>query len=648
MKKFETKYGYFADDGKEYVITDFRTPRPWVNVISNGYYGLVVSQLNGGFSWVDNSNLNRLTRWSQDLISDNWGKYIYFRDDESGEFWSPTVRPVMKEPDAYECRHGTGYTIFKTINYNIQSTLRIFVPRNHNLEIWTLSLRNLDRKPRRISIYTYFEWCLGAAPDHHREFHKTFLETNFDKDHQIQFAKKRLWEVPTDKGHWNMDWPWTAYFACSENVHGYEGEKELFIGKYRGLENPQALETGQLSGSQSKWNDSIASLKKVINLESLQKSELHFFLGAEEDENLIIDQINYYRNTTNIEKEFDVSNKYWENILNLTSVETPDESFNIMTNIWLKYQAISGRIWGRAGFYQQSGAYGFRDQLQDSQIFLYNEPELTRKQLILHAAHQFSDGRVLHWWHSLSDKGLDAGMSDDLLWLPFVLIQYLKETADWSILEVPVKYYESNKNDTLLAHCLLAIDLSLKRYSPRGLPLILAGDWNDGLSAVGLEGKGESIWLAHFIYYILREITPVLEKAGQKETIIKYQDRAENLYQVINDYGWDGKWFIRATKDGGETIGSNKNKEGKIFLNAQTWAVIADSCDKKRKEMAINSAREMLDSKIGALLLSPAYTKPDPNIGYLSRYAPGLRENGGVYTHAATWMVWAASILTDP
>jgi len=306
MKKFETKYGYFAENGKEYVITNFRTPRPWVNVISNGHYGLVISQLNGGFSWIDNSNLNRLTRWSQDLISDNWGKYIFLRDDESGKFWSPTIQPVMKEPDDYECRHGVGYSTFKTTYHNIQSTLRIFVPKNQNLEIWSLSLRNLDRKSRQISIFTYFEWCLGSAPDSHREFHKTFLETYFDESQQIQFAKKRLWEVPTTKGHWNTDWPWTAFFACSENIDGFEGDKEHFIGKYRKLDNPHALETGQLSGSQSKWNDSIASLKKTIHLEPLQKFDIHFFLGAEHDENLISERVNYYRNSEKIDVEFNV------------------------------------------------------------------------------------------------------------------------------------------------------------------------------------------------------------------------------------------------------------------------------------------------------------------------------------------------------
>ncbi|MDW7679492.1 MAG: glycosyl transferase family 36, partial [bacterium] len=318
---------------------------------------------------------------------------------------------------------------------------------------------------------------------------------------------------------------------------------------------------------------------------------------------------------------------------------------NILTNKWLKYQTISGRLWGRAAYYQQSGAYGFRDQLQDSQIFLSINPALTKQRIIEHAKHQFQQGNVVHWWHPITEQGHDGNMSDDLLWLSFVTIQYLKETANWNFLNEKVAFYDSSKTATILEHCLRAIDLTLSRFSKRGLPLILAGDWNDGLSAVGLDQKGESIWLAHFLYYILSSMIFPLEKQGQTHKIKEYQQRASELKKAINEYGWDGKWFWRASKDNGDLIGSHKNKQGQIFLNAQVWAIIAQSTSAERQQKIIEQIEAQLECDYGMLLFTPAYNRPDPELGYLSRYAPGVRENGGIYTHAAIWALWAECLL---
>ncbi len=645
MSIFKNKYGYFSDDGKEYIITNPKTPKPWVNLISNGHYSLVISQLNGGFSWLDNSNLNRITRWHQDLVTDQWGKYLYIRDDQSGLIWSPTIHPVGQEADEYICRHGMGYTSFATQNHQIESRLRIFVPFDDNLEIWTLRLTNLSDKARKLGLFTYFEWLLGAAPDSHREFHKIFIETKFDSADQILTAGKRLWEVPASRGHWNTNWPYTAYFACSEPVDGFETDKGAFLGQYGKLSAPKAVRESRLSGRQGRWTDAVSSLHKKVTLNPGETVELHFFLGVEKSQETVVRMVQKYRSAPEIEDAFNSVKNYWENYLTRTTVSTPDQGLNLMTNVWLKYQVITGRIWSRAAYYQQSGAYGFRDQLQDSQIFLYLQPEKTKEQLLLHAAHQFKDGRVLHWWHPLSEQGHDARMSDDLLWMPFVAVQYLKETGDWSVLDAAAPYYDDNQTFSLLDHCLRAIDLALSRFSPRGLPLILAGDWNDGLSAVGLEGKGESVWLAHFLYYILTEFDFILKKIDLKQKAAVYSQRAEALIKAINQFGWDGEWYWRASKDNGELIGSHKNKEGKIFLNAQTWAIIAGTADSQRKKALLEKIVEHLNSKVGPLLFAPAFSEPDEEIGYLTRYAPGVRENGGVYTHAATWAVWAACLL---
>ncbi len=647
MRKFETKYGYFSENGKEFVITDYNTPKPWINVISNGKYGLVISQVNGGFSWLDNSNLNRITRWQQDLIQDNWGKYFYIKDESSGKYWSPTIKPMLNPLDEYTCTHGIGYTCFHSIYQKIEANLRVFIPVEYDSEIWTLTIQNYDSIDRNLSIYTYLEWCLGAAPDNHREFHKTFIETEFNSQTEAILATKRLWEIPADRGHWNTDWPYTAYFACSEQVDGFETDKENFIGRLRSLAQPLALELGTLNGQTGKWNDPIASLKKSIHLKPGESHIFHFFLGIEKEKSNIPVIIKKLRSGGSVESEYKKVIENWANITDKTCIETPDDAINFMTNSWLQYQTISGRIWARASYYQQSGAYGYRDQLQDSQIFLYSDPELTKKQILLHATHQFKEGHVLHWWHPLSEQGLDARMSDDLLWLPFLVIQYLKETAEWSVLSEQISYYGSEEKESLLKHCLKAIDLVLTRMSDRGLPLILAGDWNDGLSGVGLEKKGESIWLAHFLYYILTEMGIILKHENLEAKESGYLKQAKIIKETVNNIGWDDEWYWRASKDNGEIIGSKANKEGRIFLNLQTWAVIAGVAEGDRQKRVMKSVEQNLESDVGPLLLYPAYLKPDCNIGYLSRYAPGVRENGGVYTHAATWAIWAACILKD-
>ncbi|HDP98178.1 MAG TPA: glycosyl transferase family 36 [bacterium] len=643
--KFETKYGYFSDDGNEYIIKDYNTPRPWVNVMSNGEYGLVVSQLNGGFSWLIHSNLNRLTRWQQDLIRDDWGKYIFLRDNCSGEYWSPTLKPVMKKLDMFQCTHGIGYTKFYSVFKNIEIQFRIFVPFEHNLEIWSLNIKNLANETRRLSIFTYLEWCLGVAPDTHREFHKSFLETDFDEANQALFARKRLWELPSKRGHWNRSWDYVAFLACNESLDGFESDKEQFIGRYHGLDSPLALKTGELHQTQGKWNDAIGSLKKNIQLKPYQNKAIHFFLGAVKKKQEADSILNKYRDNEAIEVSFANMNNIWKGYLDKTTIETPDEALNILTNSWLKYQTISGRLWGRAAYYQQSGAYGFRDQLQDSQIFLSINPALTKQRIIEHAKHQFQLGNVVHWWHPITEQGHDGNMTDDLLWLSFITIQYLKETANWDFLNEKVAFYDSSKTATILEHCLRAIDLTLSRFSKRGLPLILAGDWNDGLSAVGLDQKGESIWLAHFLYYILSSMILPLEKQGQTHKIKEYQQRASELKKAINEYGWDGKWFWRASKDNGDLIGSHKNKQGQIFLNAQVWAIIAQSTSAERQQKIIEQIEAQLECDYGMLLFTPAYNRPDPELGYLSRYAPGVRENGGIYTHAAIWALWAECLL---
>jgi len=644
LNSFKTKYGHFSPDGKEYIITTPRTPRPWINVISNGDYGITVSQTGSGYSWRTHAQLNRLTRWEQDLIRDEWGKYIYLRD-EKGNVWSAGWKPVCSEPDSYECRHGIGYTTIRSTYFGIETELLIFVPIDKPLELWSLTIRNRTRRTRTLDVFTYFEWGLGQAPDWHREFHKSFIETEYNADAHGLFATKRLWEMTTERGHWNTNWPYVAFHSSSVRPSSYDGDKETFLGMYGTHRNPVSVEKGKLKKRTGNWLDPIGSLHIRMSLPPGAERTSCFTLGAADTKSQACDLIRKYRDKKEVNAALEGVHYHWENILGTLEVDTPDDAMNIMENTWLKYQAISGRMWGRTAYYQTGGAYGFRDQLQDSQLWLPIDAEQTKQQILLHARHQFSDGTVYHWWHPISEIGLHREISDTLLWLPFVVVSYLQETDDFSALRIHEPFVDDRSGASLYDHCVRAIDKALQRFSERGLPLIGAGDWNDGLSAVGLEMKGESVWLAHFLHRVLIDFAEVAERSEDLERAGLYRERAARLKDTINAVAWDGEWYYRATKDSGEKLGSKANKEGRIYLNAQTWAVIAGVAERGRAEEVMDVVERQLESKAGPLLLYPAYKTPDSSIGYLTRYSPGVRENAGVYTHAATWAVIAEAML---
>ncbi|MBI3125626.1 MAG: glycosyl transferase family 36 [Ignavibacteriales bacterium] len=663
MPRFETKYGYFEDHGHDYVITNYKTPKPWINVISNGTYGLVISQTGGGFSFLEHSEFNRLNRWHQDLIQDNWGKYFYFKNEKTGEAWNPLWMPGKKEITNYKAIYGFGFASFKSEYKGILVELDVFVPMKNNLEIWNFKVTNKTNEAVELSIYSYFEWCLGSSADHHREFHKTFIETHFDDKLNAMLATKRLWEIPLgDRGHWNVEYPYFGFISSNKQILDYEGDKERFIGQYGDLGNPQSLNQEKLSKTLGKWNDSIGTVRVKVKVESSKTEEAAFYMGIDGDKEALESEKKSievakkyieaskknYQEPEQISDALQDVKRFWEDYRQALEVDTPDESVNLLANVWLRYQAIAGRLWARTAYYQQSGAFGFRDQLQDSMIYLYGDHERTENQIRLHARHQFQDGTVLHWWHPISETGLPTKMTDDLLWLPFILFHYLDETNNYSFLNEKEPYYDNaEKKESLFDHSVAAIEKVLTRMSERGLPYIGAGDWNDGLSAVGLEFKGESIWLAHFFYLILKRFSSVCNKTGKNDLKEKYLFEAEKLKEAINEYAWDGEWFWRATKDSGIKIGSDECEEGKIYLNAQTWSVIADSTDEARKKTAMASVEKHLLKNNGTILFYPAYTKTDKYIGYLTRYAPSRRENGGVYTHAATWSIQAFAMMKD-
>lgn len=644
---FETKYGMFSPGGDEYIIKDPKTPKPWINVISNGDYGLVISQAGGGFSFKTHSEFNRITRWHQDLIKDDWGKYIYVKNDLTGEVFSPTWMPLKAEPDFFECRHSLGYTTFISEYKGINITLTVFIPFEDSLEIWDVKVKNNTGKKIELSFYNYFEWCLGSSADFHREFHRTFIETRFDKKLNAILAGKRLWDIPLEgRGHWNTGYAYKGFFSSSRPAASFECDKEMFLGQYGSIQMPAGVQKGSLSESSGSSYDPIGCLKIKVSLDKGVSERFQYFLGLSEEEKEIKNILEKYRTDKSIDEALAGVKKRWNTLLSPLKIDTPDKAMNLMVNKWLPYQAISGRLWGRTAYYQQSGAFGFRDQLQDSLVFLPIKAELTENQILYHARHQKRDGTVLHWWHPITETGLETTMTDDLLWLPFLIIHYINETGDYSILKKKEPFYDGKKDSkSILEHSVRAIDKVLERMSRRGLPLIGAGDWNDGLNAVGLDWKGESVWLSEFLYYVIINFSSLLWNSGSKKKSEEYNKSALRLKKAFEKYAWDGEWFFRATKDSSEKIGSRENSEGKIYLNAQTWAVISGVTNEERESAAMDAVEKYLVKDFGPLLLFPAYSKPDKFIGYLSRYAPGKRENGGVYMHAAAWSIWAFSLL---
>lgn len=653
-KKFVSKYGYFTGDGSEYVIDNPRTPRPWVNVNCNEDYGYVVSQTGGGFSWYGNSQLSRLTGWYQDLIRDGYGKYVYVRDNSNKKVWSTTWKPTCFKYDSYEARYGLGYTKFKSKYNGVTTEQLMFVPRKDSVEIWQVTVKNETNKVKNLSLFPYFEWCLGNGTETHREFQKTFIEVKVEKSLNAVVGLKRPALVPSFISSGLKDAPLTGFLSCTtQKPSGYDGDKETFVGMYGTYEAPKAVLEGKVKNRRTleKWGDPIASMQTEVSLKAGQSKTVVFVLGRVEKPTQVKALVKKYKSLATVKKEYDKVVAHWTKLTEASWVNTPDESLNFLTNKWYRYQALSARMWAKTAYYQCSGGIGFRDQLQDSNCFLESDPEITKKQIFTHAEQMFPDGTVYHWWHPGAGIGAHTEMTDDLLWLTLISLNYLDETNDYSILNKVLPYVQlpgkKQEKGTLYDHSCRSIDKVLSRWSPRGLPLIGEGDWNDGMSHVGTKWKGESVWLGHFLYGILIRFADICDYKNDKKRAKNYRDRAKKLKDAINKHAWDGQWYIRATRDNGKPLGSKSQNRGKIFLNAQTWAVINGTATPQRAKTAMKSAYKYLYKQYGPLLFTPGYDKLDETIGYLSRYAPSVRENGGVYTHAACWGVQAAAMMGD-
>ncbi len=647
--------GGFSKDGKEYVTVlgaGQWTPAPWINVVSNQDFGFQASESGSGYTWFMNSRENQITPWSNDPVSDPSGEVFYIQDDDTGELWTPTLLPIREEAWPYICRHGQGYSIYEHESHDIKLELLQFVPTQDPIKISRLSITNTSNSVRNLTVSAYVEWVLGRS----RIESAPFIITEMDKETGAMMARNP----------WNIEFSERVAFAdmCGEHT-SWTADRNEFIGRNGALNHPAALENRvELSGKTGAKLNPCAALQKNISLKPGAFVEVVFFLGEDKDQPSAVNLIKRWRKA-DISSELDAVKNEWENVLGAIQVRTPDKSMDIMLNRWLLYQTLVCRIWARCGFYQAGGAYGFRDQLQDVLAVIVQKPNIAREQILLAASRQFPEGDVQHWWHPPSGRGVRTHISDDLIWLPYVVAHYLQVTGDTQILseEIPFlearpipegkedMYYQPSILDTkatLYEHCARALDRSLKT-GKNGLPLMGTGDWNDGMNRVGCEGEGESVWLAWFLHMTLWEFSQVAETQGDCARAEKWRLHVGELKTAVERNGWDGEWYKRAYFDDGTELGTHKNKECQIDSIAQTWGVISGAADPARAMRAMDSLHKHLIKRNEGiiLLLTPPFDQMEPSPGYIRSYLPGVRENGGQYSHAASWTIIASACLRD-
>jgi cyclic beta-1,2-glucan glucanotransferase len=647
--------GGFAEQGREYVTVlaeGLRTPAPWINVIASASFGFLVSESGSGHTWSLNSRENQLTPWSNDPVSDAPGEAIYVRDDNTGEVWSPTALPIRDEAAPYISRHGQGYSRFHHGSHGILLELLQFVPSEDPIKISRLTLKNDSPRPRRLSITAYAEWVLGSS----RSSSAPYIVTELDSQTGALFARST----------WVGEFGGRVAFAdLAGQQSSVTSDRAEFIGRNGTLARPAALERSRsLSGKSGAGLDPCAALQTSIELRPGAKAEIVFFLGQAENSEQARQLLAHYR-VADLDAILAEVTGRWDDVLGTVQVTTPEPAMDLLMNRWLLYQTLACRVWGRAAFYQLSGAFGFRDQLQDVMALCVAKREVAREHLLRAAARQFVEGDVQHWWHPPSGRGVRTRMSDDLLWLPYTVIHFVEATGDMTVLEEAIPFLEgdtlaegqnesyfqppvSETRATLFEHCARALDRSLAVGS-HGLPLMGTGDWNDGMNRVGAQGRGESVWLGWFLHTILWEFAKIADSRGEHARAEKWRLHVSALKAALEREGWDGEWYRRAYFDDGTPLGSAKNTECRIDSIAQSWAVMSGAAEPGRGARAMAAVDQQLVRRPERLVLlfMPPFDNPPHDPGYIRGYVPGIRENGGQYTHAAVWTVIAFTELGD-
>ena len=651
---FQNGLGGFTPDGHEYVITlhaGQTTPAPWVNVLANPNFGTVISESGSAYTWVENAHEFRLTPWSDDPVQDTTGEAFYIRDEQTGQYWSPSPQPA-RGAAPYVIRHGFGYTVFEHSENGIVSELWVYVAMDAPVKFNVLKLRNISGRARRISVTGYWEWVLGDL----RQKSLLHVQTEIDLKTGALLARN----------YYNTEFSERiAFVDVNDASRTLTGDRREFIGRGGSLSQPAALKRVRLSGKAGAGMDPCGALQVVFDLADGQERETCFRLGVGRDPLDVQNLIQRFRGFEASRGALEGVWAYWNRTLGAVNVDTPDPAVNMLANGWLLYQTLSCRFWGRTGFYQSGGAYGFRDQLQDAMALVHAEPALTREHLLRAASRQFREGDVQHWWHPPAGRGVRTHFSDDYLWLPYVTCRYVSTVADSGILDESIpfldaravkpeeeSYYDlpsrSEESAPLYQHCVRAIEHGL-RFGAHGLPLMGCGDWNDGMNMVGEKGRGESVWLAFFLYDVLTQFSKVAQARGDAAFAQRCVSEAQKLQQNIETQAWDGEWYRRAYFDNGEPLGSSLNPECQIDSLPQSWSIISGAGDPARSRQAMECVDQRLIRRSAGLiqLFDPPFDKSALNPGYIKGYIPGVRENGGQYTHGAIWTAMAFALMGE-
>jgi cellobiose phosphorylase len=646
--------GGFTHDGREYVITttsESPTPAPWVNVLANPWFGTVVSESGSAYTWCENAYLFRLTPWNNDAVGDVSGEAFYIRDEDNGRFWSPSPLPARGSMP-YTTRHGFGYSVFEYTEGGISTEMRTYVATDAPVKFVTFKLRNASGRARRLSVTGFFELLLGDR----REMQAPHIVTEVDPKTGALLARNAYNSEFADR---------VVFLDSSESKRAVTGDRGEFLGRNGNPAEPACLLRARLSGRVGAGIDPCAAMQVAVDLADGQEREIVFTFGCGRDLADTRNLVNRFRGIGPARAALENVWRFWNRTLGVVYVETPDSSVNFLANGWLLYQVLASRVWGRSGFYQSGGAFGFRDQLQDVMSLVHAQPAVLREQILRCASRQFREGDVQHWWHPPQGRGVRTRISDDFLWLPYATCRYVTSLGDTGVLDEKVQFLEgravqpeedsyydlptrSEESATLYDHCVRAIKHGL-RFGEHGLPLMRCGDWNDGMNLVGEHDKGESVWLAFFLYDVLVQFADVA-KRRQDETIGNLcTSEAEKLRKNIEAHGWDGEWYRRAYFDNGEPLGSASNPECQIDSIPQSWSVLSRAADHDRARRAMAAVdHQLVKRDVGVIqLFDPPFDKSNLNPGYVKGYVPGVRENGGQYTHAAIWTVMAFAAAGD-